>query len=277
MDFVKILRHLDLFVAHQREEVPNLPDYAMHMHDYYELYLLLEGNVEFCIEATVYPLHAGDILLIRPGETHVARVDPQKPYDRLYFHFHAKLLRETLNGKLLTPFSGNHQGALNYYPAETLPQGLVQVCVGQVFREESSQMRTLVYLLPILQAIYDIWQHSLTTTESHIPTELPNRIVAYTNQYLYELKNPAQLAQHFFMSESQLNRIFRNYLGTSVWEYVRLKRLFAAKEMISSGMLPQKAAVASGYGEYSTFFRAYKKQFEHSPKADYEARGIKRT
>ena len=273
MDFVKVRKSQDLFAAHQRQEQPVLEEYTMHVHDFYELYMLLAGNVEFCVETTVYPIQPGDLLIVRPGEAHFARVDPSRPYDRMYFQFPAKLLKETLNEKLLTPFLDRPFGSYNHYSARDIPIPILRGCMEQVFISQgnTSQMRTLAYILPSLQAIFDCWERKDHTLPPEVQVTLPTRIVAYINQYLFEIRNPAELAKVFFISQSQLNRVFRSFTGSSVWEYIRLKRLFAAREMILSGKLPHTAATLCGFGEYSTFFRGYKKQFGHSPQGDYNA------
>lgn len=74
------------------------------------------------------------------------------------------------------------------------------------------------------------------------------------------------------MSRSQIYRVFREYTGTSVWDYVRSKRLFAVRELMQNGVRPAKAASEYGFQNYSSFYRAYKKQFDCSPQDDYKPR-----
>jgi AraC-like DNA-binding protein len=273
MDFVQVQKSQDLFAARQRQEHPVLEEYNMHVHDFCELYMLLEGKVEFCVETAVYPIQPGDLLIARPGEAHFAKVDPSCPYERMYFQFPTKLLKETLNEKLLTPFLDRPFGRYNHYTASDVPIHILRGCMEQVFetQDNSNKMRTLAYILPALQAIFDSWKRKDHSLQPEVQITLPTKIVAYINQYLFDIKNPAELAKVFYISESQLNRTFRSFTGSSVWEYVRLKRLFTAREMILSGKLPHLAASQCGFGEYSTFFRGYKKQFGHSPQIDYNA------
>ena len=47
-----------------------------------------------------------------------------------------------------------------------------------------------------------------------------------------------------------------------------IKRLTAAREKIRSGEAAQYAAESCGFGDYSTFYRAYVKYFGRSPKCD---------
>ncbi|MFR1784860.1 MAG: AraC family ligand binding domain-containing protein [Ruthenibacterium lactatiformans] len=47
-----------------------LGEVSLHHHDFYEIYLFLNGSVEYSIESRIYRLLPGDILLIGPMELH---------------------------------------------------------------------------------------------------------------------------------------------------------------------------------------------------------------
>ena len=130
-------------------------------------------------------------------------------------------------------------------------------------------MQVLSYLLPLLQCVYDTYCEKIIS----LPVEQPPlaaQIIAYINSHLHELEGTHQLEEQFFLSISQINRIFNAFSGTSAWNYVKLKRLYTAREMLQSGVAPTVAAANCGYLDYSSFFRAYKKQFKHSPRVDYK-------
>jgi len=267
---LKTLRYEDLFVVHDREEVPDMSGYLPHTHEVLELYMFVAGTVTFCVESTEYTMHPGDFLIMRPGESHFAQVNPNDCYERMYVEFSPKLLSQTLNGKLLDPFFQRPEGVMNHYSAEELSSDITIPCMKRLFSgpEDARSMRVLSYILPILQEIHDCWQKKHLDFQIAPPTTIGSQMVAYINQHLNEIRNPEELAQTFFLSESQANRIFRKTTGTSIWEYVRTKRLFSARELLNSGIKPHEAATTCGYQDYSTFYRAYKKQFGCSPQKD---------
>src|SRR5699024_11565734 len=56
---------------------------ALHHHDFYEVYLLLRGQVSYIVENHLYKMRPGDILLISPLELHQARIAADaEPYER---------------------------------------------------------------------------------------------------------------------------------------------------------------------------------------------------
>jgi len=107
----------------------------------------------------------------------------------------------------------------------------------------------------------------------HAPAQgLQSQLVAYVNEHLFEPISLQTVADHFYRSRSQISRTFQQATGSSLWEYVSIKRLLAARAMIQRGESAGTACQACGFSDYSSFFRAYRSHFGHAPKED-AARG----
>lgn len=250
--------------------IPN-ESLQMHIHTELEIIYICKGSFFFQIEGSVYPVSPGDLVLMRMSEVHNIISQTEVPvYERITFHIDPQILKETLNGRLLKPFIDRPLGVLNHYTAAELPGDLIHSCIKQAFlnRDMRNEMQALSYLLPILQSIYDVYVEKTVALPAD-SQPLASQIIAYINSHLQELEGTHQLEKKFFLSISQINRIFHSFSGTSAWNYVKLKRLYAAREMLQSGVTPTVAAINCGYQDYSSFFRAYKKQFKHSPRVDY--------
>jgi len=245
--------------------------FNMHIHTCLELVYVLRGSVTFQVEGSVYVLQPGDLIITRMAEAHCLLRGAEFPeYERMMFYLDSELLKETLNGGLLKPFLDRPLGMNNHYTAGELPGDMIRACLQQLFHgpEQVTEMQSLSYFLPILQAIHDVWRKKRHIAEAEAPQQLAAQLVAYINRHLFELEGLHQLEDVFYISVSQINRVFRGFMGSSVWNYIKLKRLFAAREMIQNGMLASKAAAICGYQDYSNFFRAYKKQFGNTPQED---------
>lgn len=57
-----------------------------HLHNFYELFLLLEGEVKFCVQQTFYHLTRGSLILINDLEIHKSINQKEVPYKRIYIH-----------------------------------------------------------------------------------------------------------------------------------------------------------------------------------------------
>ena len=93
-------------------------------------------------------------------------------------------------------------------------------------------------------------------------------MIRYLNEHICETITLEQLSSRFFISRHYINRIFRRATGTTVMQYVIYKRLALAQQMILRGKPSTQAAAESGFGDYSVFYRAYRKIYGHSPAED---------
>jgi AraC-like DNA-binding protein len=73
------------------------------------------------------------------------------------------------------------------------------------------------------------------------------------------------LSQHFNMNKNHLNTVFCRETGITVERYIRVQRLYIARQNIGLGMDATEAAYDVGFNDYSNFFRAYKAFFGCAP------------
>lgn len=251
--------------AHERTPTPSMEERMMHSHDTYEVYYLLSGDADFLVEATRYHLHPGDLLLMRKGEVHMFRLRSAAPYERMHVNFDvAPLLSHLGLAGLLDPFQNRPLGTLNHYPAANFSsyafkQDLERLCGA---KEEEK----LLYLLPLLGEIKNAFE-DLKENPASAVTDRASAIVSYINKHLSEELSLEELSSRFYLSQTHLNRIFRAATGTTVWQYITIKRLYFAKELLEQGKKPTEVPPLCGFKDYTTFFRAYKKHFGSAPGA----------
>ncbi len=270
MDWFGRIEYDTVQCHHTMDTVPDPAAFPPHTHTEMELLYFISGRANCLVEGHIYTLQPGDLLIMRTGETHSMQPATDVPYERVAIHFSTQLLMPELQKTLLPPFTDRALGTGNLYTAGELPGDFIKQCMQLLFEHapDDGPQRVIVYLLPLLQQITDAWQKREGNQPPVPEQQISAQLVTYINLHLSELSSLQQLEQRFFLSQSQISRIFRRTTGTSVWEYVQIKRLFAARELLYQGVSPGQAATSSGYREYSTFFRAYKKQFGHSPLED---------
>lgn len=244
-------------------------NFEMHVHEKLELIYIISGAGRYLVEGVSYPIQAGDIFITQMAECHVAEIQFHlQNYERVVLQFSPDCLTETLNAHLLKPFTQRENATLNRYTKAEISSEFVRSCTDRIFKfHRGGQACVMSYLIPVLQEIYNAWEKKCDAQQENAQ-QLSNQIVAYVNKHLFDLEGLEQLEKELFLSRTHINRIFRSVTGSSVWNYVQIKRLFAARELIRKGTLIREAAAACGYQDYSAFYRAYKKQFGHSPQED---------
>ena len=133
---------------------------------------------------------------------------------------------------------------------------------GQEILTQALFQEFMVYLNRIFlekQYIYDKKSYSY---DSQIAS-----LLQYINHNLQADLSVEKLAARYYVSKYHLMRKFKEETGYTLHNYIVSKRLLMARSLIDQGMPVIKAAQESGFAEYSTFSRAYRKQFQQSPGA----------
>ncbi len=259
-----------VYTRYAVDEKPDDSNFTMHVHEQCEIYCFVSGDAEYLVEGARYPLKAWSVLIMRPAESHRVKILGGGKYERYAVNF-SPSFTERLDSRriLMSPFYERPLGRGNLYPAAELggeiPMWFDEMCRGGGGYERQLVISTRLFL--ILEMIYKAYLNR-GAAEYAPPTELSEQIVTYVNAHLFECLAIPALAERFFLSASQFNRVFRRATGASPWEYIIIKRLTAARERIRCGEPAGIAAESCGFSDYSAFYRAYVKRFGYPPKSD---------
>ena len=245
-------------------DAPIPSQFKMHTHDVYELFCFLEGKGVYQIEGKSYTLEPWDILLMRPLEAHYIRIDPAHRYTRFAVHFRPTLLDGIdKSGALLHPFTAREAGTRNLYRAADFGTPLCRMLLQNALVEsEDRRLQLLTCLIPLLGEIARVFR----TEDGAVGDEaLPAQILRYINSRIAEPISLDEICRTFYISKPHLCRIFKQMTGSTVWDYITLKRLIRARQLILSGLQPTKVYSQCGFSDYSAFYRAYRKKFGIAP------------
>ena len=121
----------------------------------------------------------------------------------------------------------------------------------------------------ILVQLLILLRRSMDAQPQAVPSLAADEKIAAIMQYLSQ--NPTEqisiddLAARFYISKYHMMRRFRAETGYTIHAYLTGKRLVLAREQIAAGMPVLQAAGACGFGDYSAFCRAYRRQFGQPP------------
>ena len=91
-------------------------------------------------------------------------------------------------------------------------------------------------------------------------------VLNYINDHFSEDLSLDLLANKFFISKYHLSREFNRLVGTSVYRYIIQKRLAIARLLMGQGVPSTTVYQQCGFGDYSNFYRAFKAEYQISPK-----------
>ncbi|MCR4927245.1 MAG: AraC family transcriptional regulator [Lachnospiraceae bacterium] len=260
-----ILNEFDCDELHYRyalDESPKEADYAFHVHDKCEIFYFVSGGAQYLVEGSVYPLERGTLLIMMPNEAHCPQILSDEQYERFAVNFPLSLF-DSIDSerRLMSPFTKRLFGRENMYTLPGLETVFEKMGEGADMYEKKLNLTTsLLSLLTIIRSAF------LGKEKEKMRIQTPaESIVSYVNEHLYEEITIDSLCSRFFVSSSKLQRMFKHSTGASVWEFITAKRLAAVRGMLSNGMPAGEASQKCGFGDYSSFYRAYVKRYKETP------------
>lgn len=246
-------------------------DFSYHYHDFHKIIVFISGKVTYHIEGKAYHLKPRDILLVSQGAIHKPEIDPSVPYERYIFWIRDDLSCQELN----TCFQKANDRSFNLVRADSALQEHLKDLLPEIEQTLQNKHFGDTVLRDALFTQFMIYINRIFLRTSSSPDKKTyssdtqvEQLLKYINRNLSENLSIDQLANRFFFSKYHMMRKFKNETGYTIHNYITSKRLLMARSLISQGMPVMKAAQASGFHDYTTFVRAYKKQFGKAPSCE---------
>ena len=243
-------------------------DFSYHYHDFHKIIVFISGKVTYHIEGKAYHLKPRDILLVSQGAIHKPEIDPSVPYERYIFWIRDDLSCQELN----TCFQKANDRSFNLVRADSALQERLKDLLPEIEQTLQNKHFGDTVLRNALFTQFMIYINRIFLRTSSSPDKKAyssdtqvEQLLKYINRNLSENLSIDQLAERFFLSKYHMMRKFKNETGYTIHNYITSKRLLMARSLISQGIPVMKAALASGFHDYTTFVRAYKKQFGKAP------------
>ena len=246
-------------------------EFSWHYHDFHKIIVFISGKVTYHIEGKAYHLKPRDILLVSQGAIHKPEIDPSVPYERYIFWIRDDLSCQELN----TCFQKANDRSFNLVRADSALQERLKDLLPEIEQTLQNKHFGDTVLRNALFTQFMIYINRIFLRTSSSPDKKTyssdtqvEQLLKYINRNLSENLSIDQLANRFFFSKYHMMRKFKNETGYTIHNYITSKRLLMARSLISQGMPVMKAAQASGFHDYTTFVRAYKKQFGKAPSCE---------
>ena len=241
-----------------------------HFHEFDKLVLLISGAVDYTVEGSTYRLRPWDVLLVRHHAIHRAIIDKSVPYERVILYLdHGYFERLMPEAGLLRCFD-EADASRSYLLSPTAEQRRELEAAVETYERSARDRRFGAEAMcetVILQLLIHV---------SRMATAAPDRpdaagdmkiqkAIAYIDEHFREELSVEQLAERVYLSRYHFMRLFKQQTGSTVHSYIRQRRLLYAARLIREGVPAAKAALESGFGDYSAFHRAFRDSFGISP------------
>lgn len=242
-----------------------------HWHRSVEIFLVMEGRIDFYINSSLYELRSGNFIIVNSNEIH--SIDCPEPNETIVLQIPADQFAGF----------GDEDGFLSFAPRgdeqDERLKGLINdmfcACNERKYGYElkvKSQFMELLYLL--VTEFQEKQEDTLRQTQKKHLDKL-SRVTAYMKEHYNRELSQEEVARHFGFTPAYLSRIFKKYAQIGYRTYLSdLRMRYALREMMNSDRQLGDIALDNGFSDSRAFAKAFKKRYGCLP-SEYRKRQAK--
>jgi len=249
----------DFLVQHRQGYATSVSGF--HRHGFYEVNLILSGNVKILLSDKTQQGINSQIVLTRPGTPHYITCSNDTLYQRLYLLFSENFVAEYVPEwkKLVSVFGKSGR----IIPVTQKQTEICKTLIEQLPKEADPfrQRLLILYLLSYLG--------ELSVEDTHNEKESPRFVMealAYMEEHYSEKILAAELAKKLFVSRTVLMTEFKAHTGTTMNQYLIRCRLRHALRLLRQGYPEYQTAEQCGFTDSASLIRCFKKYYDTTPR-----------
>ena len=248
----------------------------LHSHNYFQIYYIISGKVTHYLENSTAELTPGDIMILPPNQPHyietpAGEVDffmlsfmpgyfqnvkeanklildfllylqtesAEKIEPKVSLSYEDTIFTKTLFNRIIAEFSGSKTGKAELI--KEIVSVLLSLFARVYFEENAGAL--------VAKENRQFVMHSIEYIKNHFDEEI----------------TLSEIAHRSAMSKTCFCTIFNSIVGMPFKEYLNRYRIERAAELIALGEKASVAGNCCGYGDFSTFYRNFKKYMGMSP------------
>ncbi len=229
------------------------------VHDYYELFFVIDGTLTLGLTEETHILHANDLIVCGPHQPRPRQTICDTPCKYLTVVFDmGNAERIHFLGQVFS-CSASIQSALNKLIAQSMSHSFYTQTLMLCYLQE-----IIVQLMQLSDQMHQ--SHPLAGSQQAIRADLLQQIVSYMNQKVADPITVDEICHKFFISRSSLQALFKSHLHTSPKNYLINIKLQKSKELIQKKCHTiSEISYLLGFSSIHYFSRLFKKYYNISP------------
>ncbi|MBG9979966.1 AraC family transcriptional regulator [Facklamia sp. DSM 111018] len=230
-------------------------------HDYYELLIIDQGEAKIYLnQHTQHILSKNQAWLKSPGQKHQMIFKEDSMSTLISILFHGQGINESISQRPVK--LGHRQIQL----IERLISLSNQTHINMPYYYDEMLASLQLIIAQMLNGDHQPQEDSSTSMRENYENELFQSIVEFLQEQVHEQHQVNDLVEHFNISRSSLQSLFKKYTSQTPKAYINSLRLKRSKLLIhESKMTLSEIASELGYGSIQYFSRAFSKEFGISP------------
>ena len=234
-----------------------------HHHTECELSLFLAGRGLYRVKDRVYEFEPGDVFLFGSDEAHCI-TEIYEPLDLLNIHFEPRIIWEDPSGiEMLRLFNARNENFSNKFSHsdKALANFILDV-------EAEMKEKKFGYAIKVKNYIFSAFIHilrnydcvedgDLTVKATSVIKNL-KKAIRYIDENLENQLSLSDISAKACMAPTYFSSVFKKFNGISPWDYITIKRVEKAKEMLrTTEMTKLEIAERCGFTSSSNFYKMF--------------------
>lgn len=244
----------------------------LHHHDFNEILYIKKGTFKFKVDDKTYNLEPGDLVIVTPSTLHVLEQTPNMDCEKIVINVTDGYIEQfnTQNTNMKLVFEKVNESKnyclrfreQNKYKIEKYLSQLIDVQFSKKFGDD------LFFYIKFVQLIMLINAHYEQVPEIKIETEnsVTSKTIEFINNNISKSFNINDIADYLNVSPSTISHTFKEQTGIPLYKFITKKRMILAKTLIKQKLSFNEIYILCGFNDYTSFFRAFKKEFNTTPK-----------
>lgn len=244
----------------------------LHHHDFNEILYIKKGTFKFKVDDKIYKLAPGDLVIVTPSTLHVLEQTQNMDCEKIVINVTDDYITQfnTTNTDLSMVFNKVNE-TKNYcirfrnqakYKLEKYLNNLIELQFSKKYGEDLFFKIKFIQFMILINANYEQVQEIKIDSEHSIIS----KTVEFINNNISKSFNIDDIANYLNVSASTISHTFKSQTGISLYRFITKKRMILAKTLIKQKLTFNEIYLQCGFNDYTSFFRAFKKEFNITPK-----------
>ena len=237
--------------------------YRAHHHTECELSVFLRGRGVYAVQERQYSFEAGSVFLFGSDEAHCI-TEIHEDFDLLNVHFEPRLLwGHSATSELLCLFAARSRRFTNHIAVgdRVLIDNVLAIERELTQRQVCCAVQARYLLFSALTHIIRSYDYVTSEKSVSAPSSVTGNIkraIRYIDENLETRLTLQDIAAVACLTPTYFSSVFKKLNGTSPWEYITIKRVERAVELLKTTELTKlEIAERCGFSGSSNFYKAF--------------------
>ena len=268
---IKLFNDNELISVVYTKENFETTDTNIAVYDKYKISILLSDGLNAVVGDKVIRSGKNSVLFFRPDELHFGRISQTGVHSYLDFLIPLSFFEKFYKGSEIIKFiTDKSEDRVNYIAFDMPCQKIIFEIARDILEilksnDKNSDMKIFSLMLRIILLCSDFYDKQKNNPINFQMPDIVTGTMTYISENYKDRLSLEQLASMANCSVAYISRIFKQYVGLTIYNYIISTRISNAQIMLKKNASVTETCFASGFDDCSNFIRTFKKITGQTP------------